>query len=156
MSICLIIPYSRMYNIIQQTQILSKYSHRLLFSLKHIPHYRSIFTKSKFAHFSIRQNSTLKFFLSLSNNSIRTALNRCPKVSPVFLIPVYLLFNRNQFRNVRCQQSSTKINRNHSTNIQNQVDVIFDWGEFWKILRPDLIILLLAAAVSCHVRSTYM
>ena len=135
-----------------QTQVLARHSYRLFFSLKHplLNHHRSYFPKSKCnitCFRTIIRQKSIHQFLSFSSNAIRTVLNRCPKVS--CLIPIYLLIKQNQFRIVRCEQQPSKINRNNSIDpAGDQIDRNFDWREFWRILSPDLLLLLLAAAVS--------
>ena len=84
--------------------------------------------------------------LQYLTKTIRTTINKWPKVS-LFPPLCLLLIKRNKLQIVKCEQP--KLNRTNATSIKPcPTGTSFDWTEFWKVLSPDLLLLLVAAAVS--------
>ena len=66
------------------------------------------------------------------------------------------LFLRKSILVSKCKDCPQSTRLDHIEPIKKQEDVKFDWWQLWEVLSPDLVLLILAAAVSVCVYYTWM
>ena len=82
------------------------------------------------------------FLLIRSSKSLFTG-----RYAALYFVPFSLTLRNKLFFVAKCQNEPSRLNHLKS-NSTNKADAKFDWTEFWNILKPDVLLLLIAAAVS--------